>query len=402
MEGDRRLAGCFNIADLRRRARRRLPRAVFDFCDGAAGDELTLRRNELTFAEIELVPRALSRSGEPDPSLELLGQPLSMPLMIGPTGLSGMLWPQGEIAASRAAAKAGTIYAQSHGSTCSIEELAASGPGPRWFQVFVYRDRGLTRSFVERAQAAGFEGLVLTVDNHVLGIRERDLRNGFTVPPRVTPANALDMVRRLPWLMSFMRGPRITFANYRDAGHGDNILSLAAYVSQVMEPTIGWDEVAWVRSLWRGPFLLKGILHPEDARRALEHGVDAVIVSNHGGRQLDGAVSSARALPEVAQAVEGRIPILLDGGVRRGVDVVRALALGATACLIGRPHLWGLALAGEAGVARVLDLYRQEIVRTMALGGWSSLAELRRDAVRLPGEPIVPPPTSRPAIRMAS
>ena len=236
----------------------------------------------------------------------------------------------------------------------------------------------------------------------MLGIRERDLRNGFTVPPRVTPANALDMARRLPWLMSFMRGPRITFANYRDAGHGDNILSLAAYVSQVMEPTIGWDEVAWVRSLWRGPFLLKGILHPDDARRAVEHGVDAVIVSNHGGRQLDGAVSSARALPEVAQAVEGRIPILLDGGVRRGVDVVRALALGATACLIGRPHLWGLALAGEAGVARVLDLYRQEIVRTMALGGWSSLAELRRDAVRLPGEPIVPPPTGRPAIRMAS
>lgn len=402
MDGDRRLAGCFNIADLRRRARRRLPRAVFDFCDGAAGDELTLGRNESTFAEIELVPRALSRSGEPDASLELLGQHLSMPLMIGPTGLSGMLWPQGEIAASRAAAAAGTIYAQSHGSTCSIEELAASGPGPRWFQVFIYRDRGLTRSFVERAQAAGFEGLVLTVDNHVLGIRERDLRNGFTVPPRVTPANALDMVRRLPWLMSFMRGPRITFANYRDAGHGDNILSLAAYVSQVMEPTIGWDEVAWVRSLWRGPFLLKGILHPEDARRAVEQGVDAVIVSNHGGRQLDGAISSARALPEIAQAVEGRIPILLDGGVRRGVDVVRALALGATACLIGRPHLWGLAVAGEAGVARVLDLYRQEIVRTMALGGWSSLAELRRDIVRLPGEPIVPPPAGRPPIRMAS
>jgi L-lactate dehydrogenase (cytochrome)/(S)-mandelate dehydrogenase len=402
MAQNRRLGGCFNVGDLRRRARRRLPRAVFDFCDGAAGDERTLRRNEAAFAEMELVPRALARSGEPDLSLELLGRPLSMPLLIGPTGLSGMLWPRGEIAASRAAAAAGTVYVQSHGSTCSMEELGASGPGARWFQVFIYRDRGLTKSFVERAQAAGFEGLVLTVDNHVLGIRERDLRNGFTVPPRVTPANALDMVRRIPWLMSFMGAPRITFANYREAGHGDNILSLAAYVSQVMEPTIGWEEVAWVRSLWQGPFILKGILHPDDARRAVEHGVDAVIVSNHGGRQLDGAVSSARALPEVAQAVDGHIPVLLDGGVRRGMDVVRALALGASACLIGRPHLWGLAVAGEAGVARVLDLYRQEIVRTMALGGWSRLADLSRDAIRLPGEPIVQPPAGRPVIRMAS
>ncbi len=402
MADDRRLRGCFNIADLRRRARRRLPRVVFDFCDGAAGDELTLRRNEAAFAEIELLPRALARSGEPDPSLELLGQPLSLPVLIGPTGLSGMLWPHGEIAAARAAAAAGTVYVQSHGSTCSIEELGASGPGSRWFQVFIYRDRGLTRSFVERAQAAGFGGLVLTVDNHVLGIRERDLRNGFTVPPRVTPANALDMARRVPWLLSFVRGPRITFANYRDAGHDDNILSLAAYVSQVMEPTIGWDEVGWVRSLWRGPLILKGILHPEDARRAADHGVDAVIVSNHGGRQLDGALSSVRALPDIAQAVDGRIPVMLDGGVRRGADVVRALALGASACLIGRPHLWGLAVAGEAGVTRVLDLFRQEIVRAMALGGWSRLADLRRDAVRLPGEPILPSPAGRPAMRMAS
>jgi isopentenyl diphosphate isomerase/L-lactate dehydrogenase-like FMN-dependent dehydrogenase len=366
-------------------ARRRLPRMVFDFCDGGAEDEVTLRRNESTFDELELVPRPLNGAGAPDQAVELLGQRLSLPVIIGPTGLSGMLWPRGEVAAARAAAKAGTVYAMSHGSTVAIEDLAREATGPKWFQVFMYRDRGLTRSFAERARDAGYQALILTTDNQLLGQRERDLRNGFTVPPRITLRNGLDMALRLPWLVRMARAP-ITFANYASEERKD-ILSLAAYVADMLDPTATWRDVEWLRGIWTGPLLIKGILHPEEARIAIEHGIDGVVVSNHGGRQLDGALSSIRALPAVAHAVAGRVPVLLDGGVRRGTDVVKALALGATACLIGRPHLWGLAVAGEAGVARVLEIFRREIERVLALGGWDRIAALDRSVLG----PATPP-----------
>ncbi|MGH8721822.1 MAG: alpha-hydroxy acid oxidase [Burkholderiales bacterium] len=367
---------------LRRMARRRLPRLVFDFCDGGAEDEVTLRRNESAFDELEFVPRPLNGTGAPDPSLELFGQRLSLPLIIGPTGLSGMLWPRGEVAAARAAANAGTIYTMSHGSTVTIEDLARDAPGPKWFQVFMYRDRDLTRSFAERARDAGYQALILTTDNQVLGQRERDLRNGFTVPPRITLRNSLDMALRIPWLLRLAGAP-ISFANYASEERKD-ILSLATYVANLLDPTMTWRDVEWLRRIWTGPLLIKGILHPEEARSAVEHGVDGVIVSNHGGRQLDGAIPSIRALPAVVDAVAGRVPVLLDGGVRRGADVVKALALGATACLIGRPHLWGLAVAGEAGVARVLEIFRREIDRVLALGGWNGIAALDRGALGLP------------------
>ena len=245
----------------------------------------------------------------------------------------------------------------------------------------MYRDRELTRAFTERALSAGYDALILTTDNQVLGNRERDVRNGFTIPPRFTAGSALGMLGRAPWLWR-MRGRRgLTFANYVGTSGDNDIASLAAKMSSLLDPGASWTDVAWLRALWPGPLLLKGVLHPHEARRAVAEGIDGIIVSNHGGRQLDGAPGTIDALPAIVAAVGGRIPILLDGGVRRGADVVKALALGATACLIGRPHLWGLAVAGEAGVAAVLDLYRREIDRVMALGGWESLAAITADAL---------------------
>ncbi len=371
-------------------ARRRLPRMVFDFCDGGAEDEITRVRNEAGFADWEFLPQPLAGTTVRDQSALLFGEQLALPVIIGPTGLSGMLWPRGELLAARAAHAAGTVYTMSHGSTVSIEDLAAAAPGPLWFQNFMYRDRGLTRSFAERAQAAGYRALVLTIDNQVLGQRERDLRNGFVIPPRVSWQSVLDVARALPWALRMARAP-LTFVNYVTDEKQD-IVSLAAHIAGLLDPTLNWRDVDWLRGIWRGPLLLKGILHPDEAKAALDHGVDGVIVSNHGGRQLDGAIAAIRALPAVADAVAGRIPVLLDGGVRRGSHVVKALALGATACTIGRPHLWGLAVAGEAGVARVLEILRRDIDRVLALGGWDGVATLDRGA-------LAPAPSTRPPAR---
>ena len=380
------LERAYSVAAMRALARRRLPRVVFDFCDGGAEDEITRDRNEGAFADLEFLPQPLNGTTGRDPSVELFGERLSMPLIIGPTGLSGMLWPRGEAAAARAAAKAGIVYTMSHGSTITIEALARDVPGLKWFQVFLYRDRGLTRSFAERAQAAGYKALVLTVDNQVLGQRERDLRNGFTIPPRVTLRSGLDVLRAMPWLVRMARAPAMTMANYVTEERKD-IVSLAKYLADMLDPSLCWRDVAWLREIWPGPLLLKGILHPDEARTAIEHGVDGVIVSNHGGRQLDTALPAIRALPAVVDAVAGRIPVLLDGGIRRGSHVVKAVALGATACLIGRPHLWGLAVAGEAGVAAVLEILRRDIDRVLALGGWDGIAKVDRQALVMPAAP---------------
>jgi len=390
----------YSVAALRRMARRRLPRMVFDFCDGAADDEITRARNEAAFADWEFLPTPLNGTGARDQSVELFGERLALPVIIGPTGLSGMLWPRGEAAAARAAAAAGTVYTMSHGSTVAIEDLAGEVAGPLWFQNFMYRDRDLTRSFAERAQAAGYCALVLTIDNQVLGQRERDLVNGFVIPPRVSWRSVIDVARALPWALRMARAP-LTFVNYASAERKD-IVSLAAYMASMLDPTLSWKDVDWLRGLWRGPLLLKGVLHPDEARRALAHGIDGVIVSNHGGRQLDTAVPAIRALPGVVEAVAGRIPVLLDGGVRRGSHVVKATALGATACLIGRPHLWGLAVAGEAGVARVLEIFRRDIDRVLALCGWDGIAQVERSAlVPARGADAVPAPGAERGLRVS-
>ena len=288
----------------------------------------------------------------------------------------------GEVAAARAAAAAGVPYCLSHGSVCTIEHLAASGAAPRWMQVFIYRDRGFTMELADRAAASGYSALVLTIDNQLTGNRERDLRNGFTIPPSFRVLDLLAMTRKLPWLLRMRKEiPRITFGNYVRKGEPSDAASVAKRMVSMLDPSLSWRDVEWLRSIWRGPLILKGILHPNEARRARDHGVDGLIVSNHGGRQLDGASSSIEALPAIVEAVEGSTPVLLDGGIRRGSDVVKALALGAAACLIARPQLWGLATAGEAGVTHVLELFRREIDRAMGLMGASRVADIARDQV---------------------
>jgi L-lactate dehydrogenase (cytochrome)/(S)-mandelate dehydrogenase len=372
----------YSLAVLRRLAERRLPRMVFDFIDGGAEDEITRGRNESDFHDIEFLPQPLMGTSTRDLSIELFGQRLSMPVLIGPTGLSGMVWPAGEVEAAEAANEAGIVYTMSHGSTVTIEDLANRSPGPKWFQTFMYRDRGLVKSFAERARSAGYKALVLTIDNQVLGQRERDLANGFMIPPRPKLQDGLALVRHIPWLMQMGKAPRVTMANYVTDERKD-ILSLGKYVADLLDPTMSWRDVDWLRSIWSGPLLLKGVLHPEEARLALEHGIDGLIVSNHGGRQLDGAVSSVRALPAIVDQVGHQLPVLIDGGIRRGSDVIKALALGATACLIGRPHLFGLAVAGKAGVGRVLDILRKDMDRVLTLGGWDGLGAVDRSCLSL-------------------
>jgi len=369
----------YSIAAMRALARAALPRPVFDFGDGGAEDEGTLRRNEAAFDEIELLPHPLTGAATRDLSLTLFGRRLALPILVGPTGLAGLFWPDGERCAARAAAAAGTAFCLSHGSVCCLEDVAP-GAGPRWMQVFIFRDRGFTRELTERAAAAGYDALVLTIDNQMLGNRERDIRNGFAIPPRFRAADLAGMVLKLPWLWR-MRSelPRITFGNYVRPGEAADIKTLAGRMASLLDPAMTRADVEELRRQWKGPLLLKGVLHPAEARTALERGIDGLIVSNHGGRQLDGAPASLDALPAIVEAVAGRIPVLLDGGVRRGADVAKALALGAAACLVGRPPLWGLAVAGEVGVAHVLDIYRRELDRVMGLCGVSRIADIGRD-----------------------
>jgi isopentenyl diphosphate isomerase/L-lactate dehydrogenase-like FMN-dependent dehydrogenase len=369
-----------NIAEMRLAARRNLPLPVFDFADGAAEDETTLRRNELAFGAWQFRPCPLNGAAERDLSISLFGHRLSLPVVVGPTGLGGLFWPDGERAAARAAASAGTAYCLSHGSVCTLEELAATGAVPRFMQVFIYRDRGFTRELVDRARASGYHALVLTVDNQLLGNRERDRRNGFAIPPRFAPSDLLGMATRLPWLTRMRRElPRITFGNYLRPGRPESLQSLAGRMASLLDPALAWPDVAWLRQLWPGPLLLKGILHPSEAARACDYGLDGIVVSNHGGRQLDGALATLEALPPIVDAVAGRLTISLDGGVRRGSDVVKALALGAHCVWIGRPQLWGLSVAGEAGVRLVLDIYRREIDRVLGLCGVTRIDQLNRD-----------------------
>ena len=378
----------FSIEAMRELARAKLPRPVFDFADGGAEDETTLRRNEAAFDDIALLPRPLNGTTARDLSVTLLGTKLAMPVIIGPTGLAGLFWPDGERCAARAAAAAGIPYCLSHGSVCTLEALAETRAAPRWMQVFIYRDRGFTKELTARAAAAGYDALILTTDNQLLGNRERDLRNGFTIPPRFKPTELAMMATKAEWLWR-MRSElkRVSFGNYARPGEKADLKTLAGRMASLLDPSMSWDDVDELRKVWDKPLLLKGVLHPEEARLAVARGIDGIIVSNHGGRQLDGAVASLDALPGVIDAVASKVPVLIDGGIRRGGDVVKALALGAAACLIGRPQLWGLSVAGEAGVTQVLAIFRQEIDRVMGLCGIGQVAEIGPDLLlRIRGE----------------
>jgi L-lactate dehydrogenase (cytochrome)/(S)-mandelate dehydrogenase len=375
----------YSIEAMRALARARLPRPVFDFADGGAEDECTLRRNEAAFDEYALLPRPLDGAAARDLSITLFGQRLEMPVIIGPAGLAGLFWPDGECCAARAAMATGTAFCLSHGSVCTLEALAATGAAPRWMQVFIYRDRGFTRELAQRAAGAGYDALVLTTDNQLLGNRERDIRNGFSIPPRFGLSGLAGMALKAEWLWRMRRDlKRVTFGNYLRAGETADLKTLAGRMASLLDPSMNWRDVDDLRKLWQGPLILKGVLHPDEARMAVERGLDAIIVSNHGGRQLDGAAATIDALPGIVSAVGGRIPILIDGGIRRGADVVKALALGAAACLVGRPQLWGLAVAGEAGVAHMLSIYRSEIDRAMGLCGVTRIAGITKDLLLQP------------------
>jgi isopentenyl diphosphate isomerase/L-lactate dehydrogenase-like FMN-dependent dehydrogenase len=327
----------YSIAAMRALARKELPRVLFDMVDGAAGDEITMRNNEAALAAIEVVPTLLAGAPTRDQSVELFGETLRSPVIIGPTGLAGLLWPHAELAAARAAARFGTIYCTSHASTATIEEIGAATPGPKWMQVFLYKDRALTAEFAARAAAAGYKGLILTVDNQVMAGRDRDARNGMTFPLRWGPRSVLDFLSHPGWVLRMRETPSPTFVNY---GKRTSISAFGPLMNDQLDPDIGWSDVERLRGQWRGLLLIKGLLHPE--------------------------------------AVGGRAPVLIDGGFRRGIDVVKALALGARAVMIGRPHLWGVACAGEDGVFWALELFRREIDRALALGGWDGVAKLDR------------------------
>lgn len=383
----RRVRRGVSVADLRRIAKRRLPGGIFDYIDGAAEGELTMAANERAFATTTFRPRVLVDVGAVDTSTTALGRELPLPLVLGPTGFTRIADPQGELAVARAAARAGLPYTLSTLGTRSIEEVAAVSDGPKWFQVYVWRDRGLVKDMVERAQRAGYEALMLTVDNPVFGRRERDHRRGFSLPPQIGPDTFLDGALHPSWTWSFVRSEPIRFANVASSGAGGGVgdgstaVSLSEYIDAQFDPTVTWDDLGWLRSVWDGPILLKGIQTVDDAVLAAEHGVDAVVISNHGGRQLDGAPATLDLVAPVADAAGDRLEVLVDGGVRRGSDVVKAVALGAKAVLIGRAYLYGLGAAGELGVDHVLELFAADVRRTMALLGTTTVDDLTRQVV---------------------
>ncbi|HZA78047.1 MAG TPA: alpha-hydroxy acid oxidase [Acidimicrobiales bacterium] len=381
----RRLARAAAVADLRAIARRRLPRGVFDYIDGGAEDERTLAANAAAYARVTFRPRVLRDVGTVDPSTTLLGRPLPLPLVLAPTGFTRIADPDGELAVARAAASAGLPYTLSTLGTRSIEEVAAVSAGPKWFQVYMWRDRGLVKEIVGRAAEAGYEAVVLTVDAAVLGRRERDVRRGFTLPPQIGLGTLVDGALHPAWTFAFVRSEPIRFANVtgREVSDGSSAVSLADYVNTQFDPALSWRDVEWLRSVWGGPLVLKGVQTVADARLAADAGVEAVALSNHGGRQLDSAPAPLDLVAPVADAVGDRVEIICDGGVRRGSDIVKAVALGARACMAGRAYLYGLGAAGERGVDHVLRLFDADVRRTMALVGARTVGDLTPDLVTL-------------------
>ncbi len=381
-----RLQRASGVDDVRDLARRRLPHSVLDFIEGGAEEELTIARNRQAFRDLVFVPRVLTDVSRRSQGTTLLGTPSTSPVVLAPVGLAALAHPSGEVAAARAAANKGLISTVSSSSAWSLEDVADSCEGPRWFQLYVWRDRELTRRIVERARAAGYRALCLTVDVQVSARRQRDIRNGFTVPPRPRLREAGALVRRAGWFgrlaVSELSGHKLTMGNFTsgDLGVRDRLRTFDL-ANTLFDPSLGWRDLEWLKEVWGGPVVVKGVMTGADARRSVDAGADAVWVSNHGGRQLDGLRGSADVLPEVVAEVGGQAEVYLDGGVRRGSDVVKALALGARACMIGRPWMYGLAAGGQAGVEVVLDLLRVEIDTTLALLGRPTLDSLDAGAV---------------------
>ncbi|MCP3993215.1 MAG: alpha-hydroxy-acid oxidizing protein [Actinomycetia bacterium] len=380
----RRLSRAADVEDLRRLAKRRLPSGVFDYIDGGAEDERSMADNMAGFARLGFNPRVLRDVAKIDTTTTMVGQPVPFPLALSPTGFTRIADPQGELAVARAAARAGVPYALSTMGTRSIEEVAAVSEGPKWFQVYTWKDRGLVNDLVDRAGAAGYEALILTVDTAVLGRRERDVRRGYTLPPKIGLDTIIDGLIHPAWTLDFLRNDPINFAcvaTNNPADDGSSAVTLADYVNTQFDPALSWRDVEWLQSVWDGPIILKGIQTVADARLAVEAGVAGIALSNHGGRQLDGAPSIIELVEPVAQVVGGQIDILCDGGVRRGSDIVKALALGATGVMIGRAYLYALGAGGERGVDHVLQFLIEGMERTMALTGCQTLDDIGPELV---------------------
>jgi L-lactate dehydrogenase (cytochrome) len=365
-----------NIADLRRMAQKRVAKAIFDYVDRGSYDETTLRANSSDLDDIKFRQRVAINVDQRSTSVKMIGTDAIMPVAIAPTGLTGLNWADGEMLGARAAERFGIPFTLSTMSICSIEDVASAVTKPFWFQLYVMRDRGFAASLIERAKAAKCSALMLTLDLQIQGQRHQDLKNGLAVPPRLTLATLLDVMSKPSWALNVMTGRRKSFGNLEGRiRNADTLTTLSQWIAGQFDPTLSWDDVAWVKGLWGGKLILKGILDAEDAKLAAACGVDAIVVSNHGGRQLDGTVSSIHALPEVVQAVGDRTEVWFDGGIRSGQDVLKAVALGAKGTLIGKSFLYGLGAMGEEGVTLALEIIRKELDVTMALCGLKDIRE---------------------------
>jgi L-lactate dehydrogenase (cytochrome) len=371
--------------DYRELARRKLPRQLFDYADGGAYAEATMRRNVADLEQVLLRQVVMRDVSERDPSVEVLGQPLKLPIILGPVGLGGMFARRAEVQAARAAQSAGVPFVDSTVSICSVEEVARETTQPPWFQLYVMRDRSYAEDLMARAQAVNCPVLVLTIDLAVVGARHRDTRNALVGDPSplAKMLRGLDLVGHPSWIREVpIEGRPLTFGNLEKAvPDAKTPAAFRSWVDSQFDPSVTWDDIAWVREHWDGRLVVKGVLDPEDARRAVDAGVDGVIVSNHGGRQLDAVPSTARALPDIVDAIGGQVEILADGGVRNGLDVVKMVALGARAVLIGRAWVWAVAARGEAGVRHVLDVMKADIDVALALTGNTSMADVDRSAL---------------------
>jgi L-lactate dehydrogenase (cytochrome) len=372
------------VEDLRALARRRVPRMFFDYAESGSYAEETLAANRRDLEAIKFRQKVLVDVSARTTATTVLGGQVTVPLVLAPIGLCGMQRGNGEILAAKAAEAAGIPFCLSTMSVCSIEDVAEAVRAPFWFQLYVMRDRKFAQSLIERAAAAKCSALVLTVDLQVLGQRHRDVKNGLSVPPKLKLANLVDIATKPAWILSVLGAKRRNFGNI--VGHVEGVAdtsSLAEWIQSQFDPALSWDDVKWIRGIWKGPLVLKGILEVEDAKRAAAHGADAIVVSNHGGRQLDGAPSSISALPKIADAVGDKVEVLFDGGVRSGQDLMRALALGARAALIGRAYIYGLGARGEQGVAEAIACIRRELETTMALTGIKAIGEIGPGVIAL-------------------